>query len=400
MAGNVTLSAAVRSNLLSLQGTTELINRTQGRLSTGLKVASAVDDPVSYFQAKGLNDRASDFTAKKDSIDQGISTLTAATNAVDGIESLVKQLKGLVLSAKSATTSSQISTVVTQFTDLRNQINNLANDSTYQGLNLVAGTGQTLRVDFSNLTASTLTVDSEDLTVGVNGLSVTTVENASASTAALFNTRSVTAGTTFTSGSTIVVTMAQSSDITLTTANAGSSLNFSLGSHTVLVSVGSAASLMVTTAASANTMVLSAGEVFTFTLATATAGTAANQVGMSNISSAGAAYVQTAEIAKKTYIGVGFSDTLNNMITDLETNLTSVRSVAQKLGSNVSLLQTRLDFTKNYVNTLTAGAGKLNLADLNEEGANLLALQTRQQLGVQALSFAGQAEQGILSLFR
>lgn len=397
MAGNVTLSAAVRSNLLSLQGTTELINRTQGRLSTGLKVASAVDDPVSYFQAKGLNDRASDFTAKKDSIDQGISTLTAATNAVDGIESLVKQLKGLVLSAKSATTSSQISTVVSQFTDLRNQINNLANDSTYQGLNLVAGTGQTLRVDFSNLTASTLSVASEDLTVGVNGLSVTTIENASASTAALFNTRAVSAGTTFTTASTIVVTMAQSSDITL---NHGASASFSLGSHTVSFTLGTSGTFVTSTAASANTVVLSAGALFTFTLSNTAGIAAAGQVGITAITGSGATTVLTTEIAKKTYIGVGFSETLNNMITDLETNLTTVRSVAQKLGSNVSLLQTRLDFTKNYVNTLTAGAGKLNLADLNEEGANLLALQTRQQLGVQALSFAGQAEQGILSLFR
>ncbi|MBT5297697.1 MAG: flagellin-like protein, partial [Rhodospirillaceae bacterium] len=53
-----------------------------------------------------------------------------------------------------------------------------------------------------------------------------------------------------------------------------------------------------------------------------------------------------------------------------------------------------------YVNTLTAGAGKLTLADLNEEGANLLALQTRQQLGIQSLAFAGQSEQAILGLFR
>lgn len=66
----------------------------------------------------------------------------------------------------------------------------------------------------------------------------------------------------------------------------------------------------------------------------------------------------------------------------------------------MALLQTRLEFTETYVNTLQAGGDKLTLADLNEEGANLLALQTRQQLGIQALSFAGQAEQGILGLFR
>ena len=76
-----------------------------------------------------------------------------------------------------------------------------------------------------------------------------------------------------------------------------------------------------------------------------------------------------------------------------------LRSQAQKLGSNVALLQTRLDFTEQYTNTLEEGADKLTLADLNEEGANLLALQTRQQLGISALAFAGQSEQGILSLF-
>ncbi|MHC8509130.1 MAG: flagellin [Rhodospirillales bacterium] len=69
------------------------------------------------------------------------------------------------------------------------------------------------------------------------------------------------------------------------------------------------------------------------------------------------------------------------------------------MGSNVALLQTRLRFTTDYVNTLEAGAGKLTLADINEEGANLLALQTRQQLGISALAFAGQAEQSILALF-
>ena len=54
MAENVSLSAAVRANLLALQSTTDLISRTQGRLSTGLRVAAAVDDPVSFFQAKSI----------------------------------------------------------------------------------------------------------------------------------------------------------------------------------------------------------------------------------------------------------------------------------------------------------------------------------------------------------
>ena len=79
--------------------------------------------------------------------------------------------------------------------------------------------------------------------------------------------------------------------------------------------------------------------------------------------------------------------------------MTSLRTTATQLGTNISLLQTRLDFTERFVNTLEGGASKFTLADLNEEGANLLALQTRQALGTQALAFASQSEQGILQLF-
>ena len=94
MAESVTLTSAVRESLLSLQNTSKLIEQTQGRLASGLKVESAIDDPVSFFQAKSLSDRAFDFSERKDAIDQGISTVTAALDGVEGIEELVRQLKG------------------------------------------------------------------------------------------------------------------------------------------------------------------------------------------------------------------------------------------------------------------------------------------------------------------
>jgi flagellin-like hook-associated protein FlgL len=86
------------------------------------------------------------------------------------------------------------------------------------------------------------------------------------------------------------------------------------------------------------------------------------------------------------------SDTLTNA-------LTSLRSMASSLGSSMSVVQTRQDFTKNLVNTLTQGADNLVLADSSEEGAKLLALQTRQQLSQTALSLASQADQAVLRLF-
>lgn len=408
MAGNVTLSSSVRENLLSLQNTSKLISQTQGRLSTGLKVATPVDDPVAYFQAKSLNDRATDFREKKDGIAQGISTVTSAMNAVDGIESLVKQLKGLALTAKSATTTSEIDNVVSQFNDLKNQINKLASDASYQGLNLVNGSGSTLTVNFSNDTASALSVASKDLRTGVKGLNVNELSRITG-TGPTFNFSGSNAAQLAVSG-TIKVTLANSADLTVTADAAGTNHTFVYGSTTFTYTIGSTNTSTFEVTAADHKLKLSAGGVYTFTIGTADGHVASAGATPAKFKIKATGTFATASstlstpdgVAGSTKIGVGagFTETLNNTIASLEKNLTNIRSIAQQLGSNIALLQTRLDFTNNYVNTLTAGAGKLSLADLNEEGANLLALQTRQQLGIQALSFAGQSEQGILGLFR
>ena len=281
MAG-ITLSAPIRSNLLTLQNTSDLIGRTENRLSTGLKVASAIDDAVAYFQAKSLSDRGSDFTEKKDGIDQGISTLKTAMTAIDSVEAVVKQMKGLLLSAKSAT-GEERKDLEAQFNTLAANVNSLSNDASYQGLNLVAGTAAKLTVEFSSASSAKLDVD------GVN-----------------LQASALLGGVASTLGATLV---------------------------------GGA---------------WSAAAVSSF----------------------------------------------DDAIKSVDSSLNSLRGAAKSLGSNVALLQTRLDFTKTYVNTLDEGSGKLTLADLNEEGANLVALQTRQSLGIQALQFSGQSEQAVLQLLR
>jgi len=86
--------------------------------------------------------------------------------------------------------------------------------------------------------------------------------------------------------------------------------------------------------------------------------------------------------------------------TALSAALTSLRSESQTLSANLSTVQIRQDFTKATINTLQTGSSDLTLADSNEEGANLLALQTRQQLSTTALSLASQADQNVLKLFQ
>ena len=86
--------------------------------------------------------------------------------------------------------------------------------------------------------------------------------------------------------------------------------------------------------------------------------------------------------------------------TDLSQALVTLRSESQALSSNLQTVQVRQDFTKAMINTLQTGADSLTLADSNQEGANLLALQTRQQLSTTALSLASQASQAVLRLFQ
>jgi flagellin len=99
--------------------------------------------------------------------------------------------------------------------------------------------------------------------------------------------------------------------------------------------------------------------------------------------------------------GTSFQDNtaIDAVIANADKALNTLRTQASKFGSTLTTVQTRQDFTKNMMNTLQTGADALVLADTNEEGANLLALQTRQQLSTTALSMANQASQAVLRLF-
>ncbi len=393
MAG-ITLSAAVRDSLLSLQTTTQLINRTQGRLATGLAVASVIDDPIKFFQAKTLSDRATDFDEKKAGIDQGVSALTAALDGSEGIEAIVAQMKGLAVAAKSAT-SATIAELVSQFNDLRTQIGQLAKDTQYQGLNLISGTGEKLTVSFSTDTSSTLVVNSVDVTEGGAGLAIRNAVTAGELSGGVFNVSyDFATALTVSTGSTLTITYAGQTAFTF---GSQGSYTFAYGTNTVTVTVGSVGGAASATTF-ALTQVIAAGTTFTFTIEAVASTPAENEVSFAGVTTG--VSVTVGDITGQYVIDEAFIAQVNSLVTDLESALTNLRTKAQTIGSNVALLQTRLEFTENYVNTLETGAGKLTLADLNEEGANLLALQTRQQLGIQALAFAGQAEQGILLLFR
>jgi flagellin len=104
-------------------------------------------------------------------------------------------------------------------------------------------------------------------------------------------------------------------------------------------------------------------------------------------------------IAAQADSGFATDNDINRTISKLNNALGNLRTQASEFGTNLSIVENRQDFTRSLINTLEEGAGKLTLADTNEEGANLLALQTRQQLASTSLSFASQADQNVLRLF-
>jgi flagellin-like hook-associated protein FlgL len=270
---DISLTAGMRNNLVSLQGTVDLLNRTQERLATGKKVNSPLDNATNYFVAKSHMDRASDLSVRKDGMGEAIQTVKAANAGITAITDLIASAKGIAQSALSAG-ATEASTLGAQFNSILDQIDTTAGDSGYKGTNLLGGTSVTLEVKFNEDGASKLTITGSDATTSTSGLGI---------------------------------------------ADA-----------------------------------------------------------VSNWASAG---------------------DINAAISDLDDALTTLRTQAKSLSSNLNIITTRDAFTQSMINVLSEGATKLTAADTNEEGANMLMLQVRQSLGTTALSLSAQAAQSVLRLF-
>ncbi len=271
---DIVLTAGVRSNLLQLQQTSALITATQTKLATGKRVNNALDNPINFFTAQGLSNRASDLSNLLDSTSTAINTIQAANNGITSITKLVQSAQALASQAQQTSDTTIRAGLSAQFDAILGQIDQLAADSGFNGINLLDSTNSAnLTVTLNETGTSSVTITAVDFTTG-GALAVNNSANNWADTTAI-------------------------------------------------------------TAAS----------------------------------------------------------------TDLTAALTTLRSQSQAFGSNLSTVQIRQDFTKAMINTLQTGSDSLTLADSNEEGANLLALQTRQQLSTTALSLASQASQAVLRLF-
>ena len=345
---DISLTASMRSNLLSLQQTQSLMDTTQERLSTGKKVNSAIDNPSSYYTAQSLTNRASDLSSLLDSMGQAVQTIQAANEGIEAITEFANQAKAIATSANDTSKAADVANYMAQFDEILEQINGIAKDSGYKGVNLLEA-DQELKVVFNEDRSSSLTVKSEDASTTGLGLNKATGEWTNTSQGSASDYKK---STQFTADSYVYDTKGNVYKVTSQIA-AGNDKELS-----DLVASG----------------VLEATE-YTVDISGGTTG------------------------SKNYDIVTIDKEAINNSITQVEAAVSKLRNMASVFGNNYSIVEGREEFTENLINVLEEGADKLTLADMNEESANMLALQTRQQLAINSLSLASQAAQSVLSLF-
>ncbi|MFT6659580.1 flagellin [Maritalea sp.] len=364
----IQLSAAVRQNLSALQSTAEMLGQTQNRLSTGLKVNSALDNPGSFFTAQSLNSRASDLGSLLDDQGQAVQTLKAADEGIQAITKLAEAAKAKANQALQSSSTSDRRKFAGEYNELLSQIETLAKDAGYSGKNLLGGTGNDLSVVFNESGSSKAAVSAVDFTdttgtLGLADLTVGTSSTATVTIAALAAADEASDTLVYSAGST------------------GTTIAFGAGADPADILAGLNAVDGTTATSDGTTITITSTE---------------GQIALDDSDST----ADLTAVAGTGYVA-GTFDTdaaINTTLTSLTDALGTLRSQASTFGTNLTVVENRQDFTKSMINTLQEGAGKLTLADSNQEGANLLALQTRQSLASTSLSFASQADQNVLRL--
>ena len=387
----IVLSSSVRQNLLSLQSTADLLSTTQSRLSTGKKVNSALDNPTNFFTAQSLDNRASDINNLLDGIGNGVQVLQAANTGITSLQKLVDSAKSVAqqvlqapvgYSTKSSTTSAAAITGTA--------------DDLVDGVSFAAGTTLTVTPAGGGTAATftfTATSSLADLNAGIASAGVQASLDSS-NKLVITNTNNDTASSTLAAvvlGGTAGSTPATFGAPTAPVADVGSQAtraNLVAQYNTIIDNITKTAQ-----DSSYNGINLLNGDNLKLTF---------NETGTSKLNITGNTSDATGLGLKTLVSGTDFKDSTsaNNVITSLGKASATLRTQASSLGSNLSVVQIRQDFSKNLINVLQTGSSNLTLADTNEEAANSQALSTRQSIAVSALALANQSQQSVLQLLR
>jgi flagellin len=374
---SVSLSSGVRNALSAIQSNTSAAEVQQKRLATGKKVNSAIDNPANFFTSQGLKSRSSDLSRLLDGIAQGAKTLEAADKGIKSLTKLVEAAQGAARQA------------------LQNASTNLTATSSA----LTGGAAKTAVAG----DAGTLSVKAGSVTTSVTIAAGDTVQKI----VDAFNADGTGLRAEVGSDNKLVVTSQNGESLEVLAASTDATSAFA----------GLTEGVVARTAGNTNTTRESLAKQFDdlrTQIDQLSKDTGYNGINLLNGDSLKVAFNEK-NTSSLTITGVKFDSTglgisassnkfqsnadINTAITQLTAGVDKLRTQASTFGSNLSVVQNRQEFTKDFIDTLETGADQLVLADQNEEAAKLLTLNTRNQLSQTALSLASQADQGVLRLF-
>ena len=370
---DISLTASMRSNLLSLQNTQSLMDQTQDRLSTGKKVNSAIDNPSSYYTAQSLTNRASDLESLLDSMGQGIQTIQAANEGIEAITSFVEQAKAVANTARDTSMKAELE--AGSFTAFDGDVTVKIGEKEYK----VAVTSADQ--DDADAMATKL---NGDTTSGLQAaLTAANLEFAASDDGKL-----VLKGKDGAAVKDVNVSVSGNASVSMSGTINPDARDSSITQYNEIMEQ---INQLAADSSYKGVNLLKDGESLKIVF---------NEDRSSSITVEGKSADMTG-LGLKTVSEADWStnDGVDETITAIEGAVSKLRDMASEFGNNYSIVQTRQDFTENLINVLEEGADNLTLADMNEESANMLALQTRQQLAINSLSLASQAAQSVLSLF-
>jgi flagellin len=397
---DISLTSGMRNNLVQLQSTVELLNRTQERLATGKKVNSPLDNPINFFAAQGHLTRAADIAQYKDNMAEGIQTIQAANAGIKGIQGLIEAARSLAQSALAANPNQVSFSVSTAFA--------VGDVITIGGTGYTAvqsssgATGDYFVIGQSGEVSEVLSIDEQvaNLAAKINS----TVEDGAFGEGDL---KAMSSGSRITLQSKALDKAITTVDVVEYTGGTGEIDK----DEDVTSERGLLAAQYEGLLAQIDGLAGSSGYKGNNLLTKDTLGV--NFEGGSIAVKGFNAYVSdlginTTEggLAKASLAPVEGPNTawalakdIKFDISNLDKGVSALKTETSKLASAISVISIQQTFSTEKQNLLTKGADNLTAADTNEEGANMLMLQTRQALSTTALSLSAQASQSVLRLF-
>jgi flagellin len=385
--------------LQALNNTQRSMAATQNRITSGLKVAGAADDASTFAIAQGMRGDIAGLKAASQSISLGKSTVGVALSAAQQISDKLNELKEKATEGQGQNVD--LAKIQQDMDSIVQSISDTVNAAQFNGVNLLkGGSGLTVLTGLNRTSATAeqianTNIAAQDLTtatLGIDSLSVT------GNTSVKF-----TQGTGF--------AIANGNTLSITTTNAaGNAINYTfevtdgstpLSTATTTTTDANAAAGTVAVAVVSNvatdTPQQTMGKLFTamrgagFTVTN-------NEDGSFTAASSGVMSSPTTTFTNLTAGTVGTA--ASAAFDSVESAINTVKAAVASLGTASNSLDASAKFVSSLTDALTEGVGNLVDADMAEESANLQALQTRQQLGIQALSIANSAPSAVLSLFR